>query len=321
MAPGDGAWVAGLVAFALAGGAVYDLHQQEEASIIVYTTPALRDVLEKDIIPRWRDEGGLKVEPVYVAAGQQYNRLRMSGDRPEADLFLHASPLFLEKGYDDGYFALINATGDDALSDSFQGDEAEGGGYPWVAWSWSPLVEVYSPKLDEAPDLATAKLDYGLAHPTLSNNGIYTALFFENASAAAGQHAKSRTVVQPVNARTNIIGVADGSFDVTLGYEAVAEFFLGQHADIKYDWPLIDGRRVTLPVVFCAAVVEGGRHEEEARAFIDFLLRNDTQAALAERHFRPVLDDGAPVEPMFAGVASIRVDWGDWEAIEAILGK
>jgi ABC-type molybdate transport system substrate-binding protein len=206
------------------------------------------------------------------------------------------------------------------LNATFRGNATDGG-YPWVAWAWSPLVEVYSPDLRAAPDLATARLEYGLAHPTLSNNGIYTALYFEAVSPEAGEHAKARTVVQPVNARTNIIGVADGSFDVTLGYEAVAEFFLDLQADIQYDWPLIEGRRVSTPVLFCASVVAGAEHEEEALAFVEFLLRNDTQAQLPERHFMPVLENGTMVDPDLGEVEVVFFDWRDWERVEATLAR
>jgi ABC-type molybdate transport system substrate-binding protein len=319
MRPGDGLFAVGAVAIVVAAAAGYDLNRAESASIIVYTTPALRDLLEKDIIPRWLDEGGLRIEPVYMAAGQEYNRLRMSGDRPEAEVFLHSSPLYLQKGFEEGFFSPIDPPGARDLSPGFRGNATGPDGFPWVAWAWSPLVEIYAPHLEETPDLASAKLDYGLAHPTLSNNGVYSALLLEEVSPEAGAHARSRTVVQPVNARTNIIGVADDSFDVTLGFEAVAEFFLGLQADIKYDWAVIDGRKVTTPVLFCAAVVEGAPHEDEATDFVSFLLREDTQAALADRSFRPVLVDGAGVEAEFDGVGSIHFDWQDWRSLEAVL--
>src|ERR1051325_8697233 len=98
-----------LLVVVLAGAALAatDLYRAQRQTLVVYTTPALKDLLEGDILPRFERETGRDVEPVYVAAGEQYNRLRMDGDRPEADVFLHASPLYIEEGYKDGYFAPI----------------------------------------------------------------------------------------------------------------------------------------------------------------------------------------------------------------------
>ena len=76
-----------------------DLYKVQQGALVVYATPALQSLLESLVVPRFRSETGLDVTLVYVSAGEQYNRLQMSGGHPEADLFLHASPLFVEKGF------------------------------------------------------------------------------------------------------------------------------------------------------------------------------------------------------------------------------
>src|SRR6266581_6970843 len=81
-----------------------DLYEVQQGTLVVYTTPALRDLLESLVVPRFHAATGTDVTLVYVSAGEEYNRLRMSGGHPEADLFLHASPLYLEKGFQAGYF-------------------------------------------------------------------------------------------------------------------------------------------------------------------------------------------------------------------------
>lgn len=319
MNPGDGMilWGAGLVA--LATLAVIDIHQVEVSSMTVYTTPALRDLLEKGIFPRWRDEGGLRPEPVYVAAGEQYNRLRMSGSRPEADLFLHASPLYIAKGVEEGYFLPLQPRLQKEIREMHHAP-TNNGSAAWYAFAWSPLVEVYNPHLPERPDLAQSKLRFGLAHPTLSNNGIYTALFFEEVSPETGQAVLRQTVVQPVNARTNILGVADGSFDATLGYEAVARFFQAQGARIKVAAPLLDGKEVSTPVLFTVGLVHGP-HQEEARRFVDFLFRNETQSLLSRYHFRSVYNLTFEDSELPDDLRYLSIDWGDWHRIEAILPR
>lgn len=326
MRPERSLLISGMVIFGMAVAAAADLHRVEVGSITVYTTPALRDLLEKGVFPLWQEKGHLRVEPVYVAAGQEYNRLRMSGAQPEADLFLHASPLFLEKGFDQGYFLPLRPEIGETLDAPYRSNSTAQGNSTaeedarWYAWAWSPLVEVYSSRLAEAPDLATAQLRYGLAHPTLSNNGIYTVLFLERISPAAGEHALRRTVIQPVNARSNILGVADGSFDVTLGYEAVAEFFHAQGARIAYAAPLVEGNRTTTPVLFCVGLVDGP-HPEEARAFVDLLFTNETQALLPKYYFRSVYNLTAPPSELPPDTPMVQFDWQDWEQIERLLPR
>src|SRR5437870_8697086 len=74
-----------------------DLFRLEKQTLVLYATPALRDLLEGFVVPHFRADFSVDITIVYVSAGEQYNRLRISGAHPEADVFLHASPLFLEK--------------------------------------------------------------------------------------------------------------------------------------------------------------------------------------------------------------------------------
>src|SRR5205809_1386481 len=210
-----------------------DLFRLERQTLVVYTTPALRDFLEGFVVPHFRANFSVDITPVYVSAGEQYNRLRISGGHPEADVFLHASPLFLEKGFAGGYFLPFTVSGDSRIPPTFKGSNVTGG-HAWYAFAWSPLVEVYDPAFGAPPDLASINTAFGFPHPLLSNNGIYAVLFFENVSAAAGLRALAHTVVQPVNARANILGVAEGDFAVTLGYEAVTLFYVKQGARVNF---------------------------------------------------------------------------------------
>lgn len=311
-----------LLVLVVAGAALAatDLQLQQRRTLVLYTTPALQELLEKDIIPRFERATGLGVEPVYVAAGEQYNRLRMSGDTPEADLFLHASPLYIEKGYQDGYFAPFRVeAAEAAANESFRSRDVEGGRI-WYAFAWSPLVEVYHPRFDQAPDLASAGVKFGLAHPLLSNNGVYNVLYFETLGPEAGRFATARTEVQPVNARSTINGVADGSFDVTLGYEAVSLFYQGRGAKVEADLPDLAGDRSTVPALISVGLVRSHQHADAPR-FIDFLFSNETQSRLAKSYFRPVLPvGGEPVGAVdLSGVDVVAFDWSKWSELESKL--
>src|SRR5256884_2818652 len=173
-----------IAALVLAAGlalSLTDLYKVQQGTLVVYTTPALRDLLESLVVPRFHAATGTDVTLVYVSAGEEYNRLRMSGGHPEADLFLHASPLYLEKGFDAGYFLPFQIARNASVPPNFA-SRSVAGGHLWYAFAWSPLVEVYDPQLSPTPDLATFDTTFGFPHPLLSNNGIYAVLFFENVS-------------------------------------------------------------------------------------------------------------------------------------------
>lgn len=310
-----------LVLAAGVGVAVWDLQSVSVRTLVVYTTPALRDVLEKDVVPRYEAATGAKVALVYLPAGQQYNRLRMSEGHQEADVFLHASPLYLEKGFDEGFFEPFTLPRDTDIRPEFKARDAPGG-RAWYAFAWSPLVEVYAPTIPLAPDLADASLDFGFPHPRLSNNGAYAVLFFEELAPEAGQRALQHTRVQPGNARTNIAGIADGSFQLTLGYEAVVRFFQGQGASVAYDLPVVDGERVLTPVLFSAGLVRGRTHSD-AEEFVQFLFTDATQQHLGQAAFRPAVNGTVAAASSLAieGARELHYDWDQWQRLEAALPR
>ncbi|HUR25050.1 MAG TPA: substrate-binding domain-containing protein [Candidatus Thermoplasmatota archaeon] len=292
-----------------------DLHKVETQTLVIYTTPALQEFLERVVLPEFTRDTGLKAVPVYMTASEEYYRVRLAEQRPEADVFVHASPLFLEKGYHSGIVEPM-----DAGIDLGPGNQSRPvpGGRIWYAFAWSPLVEVHRP--GEGPvDLATDDGKFGFAHPLLSNNGVYNVLFFEALSPAAGQAALDRTVVQPVNARATIGGIADRSYDLTLGYEAVGKLYQSKGAKIEMSVPVLANETVTTPVLFSVALVRNHPHAP-ATEFVKTFFQPEVQAQMASSNLRPMLA-GAPQPDAFdlSGVRVIDYDWAEWEALEGAL--
>ncbi len=240
----------------------------------------------------------------------------MSRDRPEADLFLHASPLFIEKGYASGIFdAFPDPPGIDTAGTPQR--PAGDGTHIWMAFAQSPLVEVYAQRLPSPPDLNHTSLAFGLPHPMLSNNGIYAALFFDATDAAAGHRAVDLTVVQPTNAQANIGGVADGSFDITLGYEAVARLFVAKGAKVSYSLPQMNGEATTTPVLFSVGLVKNHPHPGADR-FIAHLFSDEVQDSMAGFSLRSGVPGHAAV-PGGLDLSHARIidyDWATWSTLE-----
>lgn len=318
---GSGVGIAAVVLMGLAAAAVYDLQRVQRETLVVYTTPALRELLEKDTIPRFEAAGHTQVHLIYTNAGQQYSRLRLSGDEPEAHVFLHASPLYLEKGNADGYFQPFNLSEEERIDPLFKSVDPGTGRY-WYAFAWSPLVEVFDPSFETPPDIGLETHRFGLPHPKLSNNGVYNSLVLEAVDAGVGPHVLDQTVVQPVNSRATIAGVADGSFAVTLGYEAVTRFFLDQGAKVEYGPVTVHGEHVTTPVLFSAAAVKGD-HNEDAQRLIRFLFETATQSSLKKFHFLPtvgtLLNETHPIQGTESRL--LHHDWTKWKMLDEALGN
>lgn len=307
----------GVLAFALATVAAgLDLRHVEKETVVVYATPALQEFLERVVLPEFRRDTGFDVVPVYMTASEEYYRVRLAPQRPEADVFVHASPLFLEKGYASGIIEPMDAGVDLGVGNQ---SRAVPGGAIWYAFAWSPLVAVHRPG-DGPIDLASDDGSFGFAHPQLSNNGVYNVLFFEALDPAVGHAVLGRTVVQPVNARATIGGVAEGSYDFTLGYEAVGRYYQGRGAQIELSVPILAGEPVTTPVLFSVALVRNHPHEAAAD-FVRTFFQPEVQAHLAESHFRPILagfpqpSDGLDV----SAARSVQYDWSTWDALESKL--
>jgi ABC-type Fe3+ transport system substrate-binding protein len=314
----SGFTIAVLVLAAGVALASVDLFKLSRETLVVYTTPALRDFLEGFVAPQFR---AADITPVYLSAGEQYNRLRMSAGHPEADLFLQASPLFLEKGFSSGYFLPFTVGRDGTIPDAFKSRNVTGG-HVWYAFAWSPLVEVYSPTFSGPPDLASFNTTFGFPHPLLSNNGIYAVIFFENVSRSAGLRALAHTVVQPVNARANILGVADGDFALTLGYEAVTLFYANQGARVRFSLPALAGQSYVTPVIFSVGLVTG-HPNPLASNLIEFLFSDTVQANLCAAYLRSVLAScpgpNGGISLPAPGAVALNYNWSNWSELEQVL--
>lgn len=306
--------VPAVVLVVLAVGAGIDLQHLDRDTLVVYTTPALQDYLDKWAIPEFKRETGLDVQAVYgLSAGEEVARLRLSHTHPEADVFLHASPLMLQQGIEQGLWDVYQPALDVGAA-----NRSAVGPY-WTAFAWSPMVEVYGAHLARPPDLATGHERLGLAHPILSNNGVYVALLYEAVAPEARQAALDRTRVQPSNSKTTIGGVADGSFDAALGYEAVARQFKDRGAAFSTAWPVFSGTQATTPVLFCSALVHG-HHHQGATEFLDMLYTPAAQAALGKYYLRP-MQAGVPGPAQAMPVEGVRMVAYDWSHANELAAK
>jgi iron(III) transport system substrate-binding protein len=106
-----------------------------------------------------------------------------------------------------------------------------------------------------------------------------------------------------------VTGVAEGQFDAGLTLEFSARTAVEKGSPIEVVWPASAAIAVTSPV---GAVAEA-RPADDARAFVEYLLSPDGQAAIGSTGWTPILDGVAGPSPP----AGASVVFPDWAAIVA----
>lgn len=110
-----------------------------------------------------------------------------------------------------------------------------------------------------------------------------------------------------------VTGVAEGQFDAGLTLEFSARTAAGKGSPIEVVWPASAAIAVTSPVAVLAEAAPG----DDARDFVEFVLSQAGQEAIATTGWTPILDGaGGPGPPVTAAVV-----YPDWASIVARQGE
>ena len=168
----------------------------------------------------------------------------------------------------------------------------------WAPFSSLPLVLIYQPKLVKAPPSGWADLLSGrwkgqiaFADPTVSGSS-YTALAtilqtLPGEDAALISALAENLAGRMLNGSGEVTGaVASGRYLVGVTLEETARKAIAGGADLAMIYP----EEGTSAVPDGVALLQGGKHPENARQFIDFVLGLDMQRRLSALFYRrPVL--------------------------------
>lgn len=310
------AFLAGLLAGCSSGG------RSSDATVVVYTS--VDDEFARPVAEQFEKDTSIKVKLVpdteETKSTGLLNRLLAEKARPQADVFWSGDPVRA---------AVLKAKG---VSTAYHSKEAEGlpkrysdpGGY-WTGFSARARVLIYNKDLVSRGREPKSVLDLlaprfkgkaCIANPLFGTTSMHAAAlfqvlgeekakqFFEDFAANGGKVLSSNGEVRR--------RVADGEYAVGLtdtdDYNEARKD--GKPVGVVY--PDADGMG-TLIVPNCAVLIANGPNPEAGKRFIDYLLRPETEKALAESDaaqmpLRPGVGVPAQVVPI-EKLKPMRVDY------------
>jgi iron(III) transport system substrate-binding protein len=258
--------------------------------VVIYTS--VDDVFARPIAEKFERETGIKAKLVpdteETKSTGLVNRLIAEKDRPQADVFWSGDPVRAALLKSKGVAAPYSSKQAQGLPKAF----SEPKGY-WTGFSSRARIILYNRDLIPEGEVPTSvkalaepkfKGKGCIANPLFGTTSMHAAAFFEVMGDEGARKffdslltngVKMLSSNGEVRRRVSAGDCAFGLTDTDDAYEAVRE---GKPVGVVY--PDREGMG-TLLVPNAAVLVAGAPHPEAARAFIDFLLSPETEAALA----------------------------------------
>lgn len=312
-----------LVAAALVSGCGGEQHPR----VVVYT--ALDEMFSRPILDSFEDETGIEVLAVYDTEASKttglVNRLLAEKSRPRADVFWNnevAQTVHLkQEGVLESYFSPERG----AYPESFRDDE----GY-WTGFAARARVLIYNTNLvSVAPDTIEDLLDPAwrgkicIARPLFGTTATHGAALFaawgpDRAKAFFDALLANEAAILPGNSTVrDLVARGEYAFGLTDTDDANGAVLDGFPVQWCFPDQAEDGLG-TLLIPNTVALIARAPHREHATALIDFLLRVETENALAaSRSLQiPLRADASPTESVPA-LGSIRTMQVSFEEIAA----
>ena len=303
--------------------------QQAGQEIVVYTS--VDDVFARPITERFEKETGITVQLVpdteETKSTGLLNRLIAEKARPQADVFWSGDPVRA---------AILKAKG---VSTSYRSPQAAG--LPqqfsdpeeyWTGFSARARILLYNRNLvaeDQKPTSIMDLLDPRfkgkacMANPLFGTTSMHAAALFavlgeERAKAFFAGFAENGGKVLSSNGEVRR-RVAAGEFAVGVTDTDDANVARLEGKPVGVVYPDADGMG-TLVVPNCAVLIAGGPHAEAGRRFIDYLLRPETERALAESEAAQMpLRSGVPVPKEVPTIEQLKPMTVDYAALATLL--
>jgi len=293
--------------------------------VVVYAS--IDDVFARPICEKFERDTGIKVQLVpdteETKSTGLLNRLIAEKARPRADVFWSGDPVRA---------AILKSKG---VSASYRSPAA--GGLPmefsdadhhWISFSARARVLVYNKDLvaeDQQPtsirDLADARFKGKacLANPLFGTTSMHAAALFQS----LGDDEAKKFFQSLVDNEVKILSsngevrrrVANGEFAIGLTDTDDVNVAIQEGKPVGFVFPDADGMG-TLIVPNAAVLIAGGPNGENGKKFIDYLLRAETEAAMARSEAAQMplrsdveLPDGFPFKSV-AQLKAMSVDYG-----------
>lgn len=305
-----------LTALVLLGGcgqtADIDYAPSQEDRLVLYTSHKIE--VYGPIVKEFEERTGIWVQVETGGSVELLERIVAEGEGARCDLMFGGGVETLE-AYKE-LFAPYESPRVQEIYRDYRSDS-----HAWTPFSSLPVVIIYNPKLVTGSrpvgwnNLLEAywKGKIAFANPEVSGSG-YTALATLLQALPLEPEETLRRFVDNLDGRVlessgDVVGaVADGSCYIGVTLEETALRGIAGGYDIAMAYP----QEGTSAVPDGAAIVAGCAHEENARAFVDFILSPDVQGRLASDYYRrSVRDDMFVPEKETQGLVllSYNLDW------------
>lgn len=262
----------------------------EKGPVVVYTS--VDAVFARPIAEQFQKDTGIRVQLVpdteETKSTGLLNRLMAEKQRPQADVFWSGDPVRAAILKLEGISAAYKSPAAEGLPPEFSDSEGH-----WTGFSARARVLIYNTNLvreDQAPRSVMDLLDprfrgrVCLANPLFGTTSMHAAVlfsvlgeqkakeFFEGFIANGGRILSSNGEVRR--------RVANGEFAFGIADTDDANVAQLEGKPVGVVFPDQDGMG-TLIIPNCAVLIQNGPHPEAGHRFIDYLVRPETEAALA----------------------------------------
>lgn len=297
----------------------------DSGKVVVYSS--VDEVFAEPICKQFEEETGIVVELVpdteETKSTGLLNRLIAEKDRPRADVFWSGDPVRAANLKSKGVSAPYQSSAGEGLPMEFSDAD-----HHWISFSARARVLIYNKDLvadDQKPtsihDLADSRFQGKacLANPLFGTTSMHAAALFQG----LGDDEAKKFFQSLVDNEVKILSsngevrrrVANGEFAIGLTDTDDVNVAIQEGKPVGFVYPDADGLG-TLVIPNAAVLIAGGPNGENGKQFIDYLLRAETEAALArsEAAQMPLRSDvELPASFPFKSVSQLKamsVDYG-----------
>lgn len=282
------------------------------------------------LIERFESETGVTVEVNYAGTTDLAATILEEGDASPADVFFAQDAGALGAIAAEGRLATLPATTLDRVDQRFRSDDDQ-----WVGVSGRARVVVYDTRIHEDADLPTSIEDFtdpawkgkiGWAPTNSSLQSFVTAFRVLKGDDAARAWLEGIVANEPkVYEGNGAVLAAVAAGEVEVGF--INHYYLLQALSEQASFPVanhfLDGADPgSLINVAGAGILTTAPNPVAAQAFVDFLLREESQQYFATETYEYPLIEGVaadPVLPPLTEIASPDIDLSDLSDLEGTL--
>jgi len=304
--------------------------------VVVYTS--VDDVFAEPICKQFQQQTGITVELVpdteETKSTGLLNRLIAEKERPRADVFWSGDPLRAAILKSQSVSAPYDSPAAEGLPRMFSDSE-----HFWTSFSARARVLIYNTDLVTETDRPTSIRDLAaerfkgkacIANPLFGTTSMHAAALFQ----VLGDDAAKKFFQSLADNNLKILSsngevrrrVANGEFAIGLTDTDDVNVAIREGKPVGFVYPDQDGMGILI-VPNAAVLIARGPNSENGKKFIDYLLRAETEAALARSEAAQmplrsnvVLPHGFPFKPL-AQLKSMSVAYGTLAAtLENISG-